>query len=443
VSWRKAAQSLWWLALLLVAAGVSPASELRQLPAPTGKYSVGRSSFLWFDRSRSKRPVQVEVWYPAETSKFRTSPYRADLSAVVKNPATKAALQENLGPSYDAVVHGELRAHAHDDVPLAKSDRPLPLLLFSPGLGWSSYDYSVQLEDLASHGYVVCGVEHVQDTFGVVLSGGRVEPFDDALWSQHPASSGNPENLQFYEARAALWAQDMLFALDELSSMAKEKNSKFYGAIDSNVVGAFGHSHGGRSAAATCLLDARIKSCLNEDGSLDGDELPRPYWPMAGRTFAGAFAMLDWFDSGVDAEDLSALHTSLAEYASSRLKPGAAALAAYCAPRKGSYRLTMLQPGMLHTAFSDVRWLSSTSDGDRLGYSQYLATIRTIVREFFDETLKHSQRDFQCGSVQGQVLMQCFLPSRGQSSTANGDQTFLPSTSKRAQLCSLQGSSEK
>ena len=94
-----------------------------------------------------------------------------------------------------------------------------------------------QLEDLVSHGYVVAGLEHSVDA------------------------------LDSFESRAALWAQDILAAKQEvLSSSMKE-------IIDGHKIGAFGHSLGGRAAAGACMLDSTFLACLNQDGSNDDVQL--------------------------------------------------------------------------------------------------------------------------------------------------------------------------
>src|SRR5262249_25602819 len=125
-------------------------------------------------------------------------------------------------------------------LPADLSNGPFPLLLFSPGYGSKPTDYQSQLEDLASHGYVVAGLDHAADT------------------------------LDSFEQRASLWAKDILSAKEELL------DSPLSRGIDANRIGAFGHSLGGRAAAAACLLDSRILGCLNEDGGNDDVQLQRP-----------------------------------------------------------------------------------------------------------------------------------------------------------------------
>src|SRR5262249_799865 len=159
--------------------------------------------------------------------------------------------------------------------------------------------YLSQLEDLVSHGYVVAGLEHAVDA------------------------------LDSFEARAALWAQDIVVAKQEVLS------SSLRGLIDSHRIAAFGHSLGGGPAAARCLLDWTFLAWLKQDGGNDDVQVRRPYWPIEGRDFAGAFAMLDWFDPGIDDKDLRTMGKTREQYAASRLEPSPAALSAYRAARRG------------------------------------------------------------------------------------------------------------
>ncbi|MBS1855631.1 MAG: hypothetical protein JST11_09725 [Acidobacteria bacterium] len=256
--------------------------------------------------------------------------------------------------------------------PADRARGPFPLLLFSPGYGAKPSQYSSQLEDLVSHGYVVAGLEHSAD------------------------------DLDSFEARAALWAQDIVAAKQEvLSSSIRE-------IIDGHKIGAFGHSLGGRAAAGACLLDATILACLNEDGSNDDVQLKRPYWPIEGRDFAGAFAMVDWFDPGISDEDLRAMGKTREQYAASRLEPPPSALSAYRAARRGAIRITMLTPGMQHTAFTDDLWANASSDNQRARYADYLSTVRVITLQFFDLALHASS---VCDVVVKEAYTQCFKPT--------------------------------
>jgi predicted dienelactone hydrolase len=381
-----------------------------QLPAPTGKYPVGRRSFTSMDAARSMRPVKVDLWYPSEPSATPVGRYLPDLDALLKDAATAGTITDRLGSALTGIARGTLRSNAHEDARIAQSAKPFPLLLFSHGLGSSPYEYSIQLEDLASHGYVIAAVEHIHDSLGVVLPVGSVVAFDGQLWAKY-ASPSLPETGRFYEHRATVWAEDLLFVLQRLALLSGQKSSPFYHAIDFRRIGAFGHSHGGRSAATACMLDSRIRACLNEDGRLDENQLQRPYWPLYGHQNKNVFAMFDWFDSGLDEEDFTGMHTTPTDYARARLKATGAALETYRGANSGSYHYTMLRRGMSHTAFTDLLWLTASSEANRTRYCEYLDVIRRTVRAFFDHTLKDEPaRLAGCDTVDEGVLIQCYTP---------------------------------
>lgn len=366
--------------------------------------------FAWIDAARSARPVKVDVWYPANSSGEPIGNYLPDLQALLSDPAAAVAIRERYGQALPSLEAGTLRSNGHDNAQIAQTGGPFPLLLFSHGLGNSPYDYAIQLEDLASNGYVVAAVEHVHDTLGVVLPGKGAVIFDGQLWERY-APTSEPETIRFYEKRDVLWAQDLLVAMRFLATLSSTKDSPFFRAIDLRRIGAFGHSQGGRSAATACLLDSRIKSCLNEDGRLDELRLQRPYWPLPNRRFRGVFIMFDWFDPGLDAADYTGMHTTAIDYARARLEPSGAALDAYRSPSGGSYHVTMLRHGMSHTAFTDLPWMTATSQDKRSRYAEYLDLIRRTVLNLFDSTLKGNPGHLSgCDSGNVQVLVQCYEP---------------------------------
>ena len=256
-------------------------------------------------------------------------------------------------------------------------------------------------------------VEPVQDSLAVILPDGEVVPFDSDLWAHHTSGS-SAETVQFYEQRALLWAKDLRFALDNLAQLTQEKSSPFYGAINLRRIGAFGHSHGGRAAAAACLLDSRITACLNEDGRLDEGQLQRPYWPIPGHRISGAFAMLDWFDPGLDQADLTGMHTTIAEYAIRRLEANGARLNSYRDVDGRSHHLSILTPGMQHSEFTDLPWLTSNSETSRSRHLKHLELVRRALVALFDSGLRNQPTFLtNCNSSYDAILIQCYLQDEG------------------------------
>jgi hypothetical protein len=124
--------------------------------------------------------------------------------------------------------------------------------------------------------------------------------------------------------------------------------------------------------------------------------------------FAGVFALLDWYDPGIDDDDLRAMGKTREQYAASRLEPTPAALNTYRAARRGAFRITILTPGMRHTAFTDDPFLSAPSDMQRARYAGYLNQVRGIVLKFFELALHGDIGSLVCGSSLEGTYTQCF-----------------------------------
>ena len=93
-------------------------------------------------------------------------------------------------------------------------------------------------------------------------------------------------------------AGDDALVLNALSAANLDPHSPWFGRVDANNAGAFGHSFGGAVSAQICYQDPRVKAALNEDGWMFGDVathgLDKPYMFMDddtpfGRCSATAF----------------------------------------------------------------------------------------------------------------------------------------------------------
>jgi dienelactone hydrolase len=126
-----------------------------------------------------------------------------------------------------------------------------PVVLFSPGSGWLPTDYSLLLEDLASHGYVVVGLAGPSLACVVRLPDGREVTQAQAV----------PERLA---------VEDLLFARTQLAALDVAEDSPVRGRLDLDRVAAVGHSLGGVAAVAACAEAPGLRVGVN----LDGDFTP-------------------------------------------------------------------------------------------------------------------------------------------------------------------------
>jgi hypothetical protein len=237
------------------------------LPAPTGPYPVGRVAYHWRHASRDRastpgstatRELMVWIWYPA-------APEPA---------ATPAAY---LPPGWEPVGQfwgfrtDDARAHAYQDAPVAPDQARYPVLLFSPS-GFPPLVLAAMLEEIASHGYVVVGVNHTGESTITVFPDGRVVPMDAR--KMQPALgpfSGAPEpTMQGRAAIADEQTADLRFVVDQLGAgdPLDAGTARLAGRLELGRLGAFGHSLGGNAALELCRLDRRCPAAANLDGGI-------------------------------------------------------------------------------------------------------------------------------------------------------------------------------
>jgi hypothetical protein len=121
--------------------------------------------------------------------------------------------------------------------------------------------YAGLAEDLASHGYIIVGVEH-PDGSGVVVYPDGTSPVVDLPTSPADLAHG--------------WAKDLQFVLGWLGSSACRPGldqiaQDAINAIDRDRVGALGHSLGGAAAIWADTESSTIRASADIDGALWGD----------------------------------------------------------------------------------------------------------------------------------------------------------------------------
>jgi hypothetical protein len=314
-------------------------------------------------------------------------PHLTGIAAVLGDSGMAAEFGQAVAPIASAIV----RSHSFEDAPLERAARPFPVLIFSHGFGESSLTYSAQVEDLASHGYVVFGIEHPFDAYAVWLSPGRVARFAAALWDRARA---RPKGAVAYQlAQVPLRAADIRFVVDYVIHLAQTHGTRFNGGLDLRHIGAFGHSLGGVAAASACRWDARIRACLNEDADDDG------------RPFDGGPAALLlkqpflFFATGHSIyvsprtplptdDDIASMKLSRAQYDSMTSSFQHNQDSALASMPGGSIRIKAEASDFTHRTFIDLKVLQAP-DSAAVGHQQrYLGVVRRYVRAFFDWTLR-------------------------------------------------------
>jgi dienelactone hydrolase len=246
------------------------------LPKPTGPFTVGRALYDWTDDKTfdtlapvpgTKRELLVWMWYPAADSP----------SAVIADylPAPlRTAIERQSGVLLSHFLTRDLsKVHAHSllNVDVSSQQQSYPVVIMRAGASLEVASYATLAEDLASHGYVVVGVDAPYRTGIVAFSDGRVikrtPENNPELCLERTGQQRDVCANRFLDA----WNSDIAYVLDRLAQLnASDPSGKFTGKFDVTKVGIFGHSFGGAQAAQFCSLDSRCKAGIDLDGAPHG-----------------------------------------------------------------------------------------------------------------------------------------------------------------------------
>lgn len=289
-----------------------------QDPATTGRYSVGTTRFYFVDSSRkdpfapnpnTPRELVAAAWYPAEVdSNAKPEPFWPHDSAA--GPALSQLLRTPL--FFFSHVH-LVKSHSYIDATLAHAETQYPVLIFSHGYGGTIWQNTPQMEELASHGFIVFSLGHTYESGAVPFPDGRVIPMSQARMDALLKSAGTPEMATLFKQMQAtddpaeirrismrilalgasmndslaVWVADTGYLMDELEKINAGGDAsagtrftgpakRFAGHLDLSRIGILGMSFGGATAGEICTSDPRCKAGLNLDGGQFGDVVDHP-----------------------------------------------------------------------------------------------------------------------------------------------------------------------
>lgn len=267
----------------LILLGISTALPILlpvpSIPSPSGPYSVGTRIYELTDAARKEiysgkddtcpgtalaarcqgaRRFQIQVWYPADVGPAdKLAPWmtRAD----VFGPAIAAYIDM---PPFFLDHLALVKTPAYQDAQVTPSGEGYPVILFSHGWNGFNAQNTGQAIELASHGYVVVGVQHTYGAVITVFNDGTIAPNNP---SALPRGVPNDE----YEAAAQTlvkqWSDDLAYALEFIETQNRDSNGPFHGSMDLSRVGVYGHSTGGGAAIQFCGTDLRCAALLGMD----------------------------------------------------------------------------------------------------------------------------------------------------------------------------------
>jgi dienelactone hydrolase len=236
------------------------------LPSPTGKNKVGRMSVQLTDPNRlevysteknvKRRELVVWIWYPAAAP-------LSDSKHAIYFPDKWSEADFVFGVKLGTAA---FQCHSFENAAVSESRPAYPIIIFSQA-GFSVLSYSAIIEEIASHGYIVVGINHTYDAPVTVFSDGRAIPASPQFMEGVNSRAGSiEESFQFRAAVADYKTADIKFVVDQLEKINKG-SSVLAGRFDLTALGVFGHSLGGNAALEFCRKDDRCKVAVNLDGA--------------------------------------------------------------------------------------------------------------------------------------------------------------------------------
>lgn len=223
--------------------------------AGRGPYPVGVTTLDLGDRD-------IEVWYPLAPG----SEAGVEKASYASFTVLPEAIQQLLPPDLNIVVPMD----AYRDLPVSQAG-PFPILTFSHGAGGFRQAYSGFLTGVASHGFVVASLDHLE--WGLLAQVGLLPPGTN---------------------RDA--GEVALAAVSRLTAASADVDSPLAGGVDASRVITAGHSAGGRAAFA--LPDhPEVKAMIGfATGTSSSGVTGKPILLLAGAEDGGVDALEGAYD---------------------------------------------------------------------------------------------------------------------------------------------------
>lgn len=365
----------WGLLGAAVAAGL--AFPMFQFPKPTGPYSVGTEALRLVDWNRREtlggepgrpREVMVQVWYPAQAQPG------AQPARYISDPRLIKAFRD----SHLALVP----THSYLKAPAALAAGPFPVVIFSPSWQGQRSQNTFQVEELASHGFVVIGIDHPYSTAITLFPDGRIARAAPMEFRDLSSDESLRRSFEVNEYLIQIRAQDIEFVASQLNHLGSPgRPNQLDGHLDAERLGVFGYSFGGGAAAEACAMDKRFKAGIDMDGALFG--------PVATTGIEQPFLFLD---DGNDPPwaDLKSANPVRRRYA--RTEERDLLVERQTLQRRGGYRVKIL--GTEHINFTDTALFSPVrriTGAGKIGARRAMEIINAYSVAFFEEYLKGNE----------------------------------------------------
>jgi len=366
--------------------GLSP-NPMRRLfpvftmPEPTGTYAIGTIEAHLTDKKRKEtkrgtapeaeasREIPITVWYPAELSKLQ------DIKAENYPDSLGECISLVFGLPKGLFRHvSRVKTHMFKNVPVAKECSNYPVLLFSPGIRSTRYQSLTLVEELASQGYIVIGMDHPYTSARVTLTDGS-----QAAYLHEPKFAQSRELYDYNVKEVAVRALDARFVRDTLEEWNQPSSGHaLSGRMDLNRVGILGHSYGGATAAEALATDERFAAALSLEGGFWGKVSHKPLERPFMYLFTGGTAQ----SLNPDASKKEAVFFEEWQEDADRVMRASRSDALFAT----------VEP-FYHQSFTDISLVSPKLFAKRLSPERTIEITRAYTTAFFDRYLNGVKSD--------------------------------------------------
>jgi len=238
---------------------------LYTFPKPTGPYCVGYVHYHWSNKSLDAQRAEfnAELFYPRKCTDNASNPFPYQPQKMHALASIKAA--ESWLPYFAwRCMLSNIVAYAEPNALISTTEASYPVLIYLPGIAGDDL-HNVYLEELASHGYIICAIEPPYDTTVTVFPNNTIIPLDPNL--KKTMADNDRDGIYAYRNQAHVrWNKYIETAIEQLHLLHNDMQSMFYHKLDFDRLGLIGQSHGGAVVTDFCQKHTQCKAGVNMDG---------------------------------------------------------------------------------------------------------------------------------------------------------------------------------
>lgn len=392
--------------LILVAAVFFYFSYMQPIKGmqPTGEYNVGVTNFdhqFASEISGADRKLNIKAWYPTHSTD-------GELDLLQTPQIAQQVVKVWKMPGFLTVSDN---SHSYINAPIANDEAPYPVIIFNHGFTSFHTQNTINMQELASHGYIVMSIAHpgislvTEYTDGTSVKYDATHPafvaFDkqaenladagkqigfildqvkdsadfDAYWQQ-VNKFADIEAYAGFQGLIKQWIEDTNQVIGLIASDQAAKLSPLIAKqISTDKIATFGHSLGGVVSTFTNMSNQHIIASISLDApplyatSLDGLNVNK----------STCHLMSDIIDMGGNKLDFRGINRPLLE-------------------KSTKFGCNAIFKNAAHMSFSDLNYVAAVKLAGVIGsvdQQKMGEELNNMILWYFDKTLKNIDEQFK------------------------------------------------